>query len=230
MEEQRVGFLHTIFGISTTPLQTASRLMEDPQPPHVLKLSLAIILTLFLPVSAQIYSLELDSMRQEMWSSLLIIVFFAYVVFTLFEMIFLQMLGIDMRLHQMMASVVYALTPFMVMLWAVYMTNYYFDGSITLVTKLLTTSGTISKSVVAVLNVGVYYALFFGLLVFSACIRSVTEGNIVSAILVSILSLAPGYLCLVLGVSLAETAIPGTLQSLIELDQIFDILSKIRQE
>jgi hypothetical protein len=230
MEEQRLGFLHTIFGLGTTPLKTATRLMEDPQPPHILRLSLAILLTMFLPVSAQIYSLELDSMRQQMWSSLAIIVFFSFIIFTLFEMIFLQVLGIDMRLHQMMASVIYAITPLMMALWAVYITNYYFDGSITIVTKLLTTHGIISKPVVAVLNVGVYYALFFGLLIFSACVKSVTEGNIISAILVSILSLAPGYACLVLGVSLAETAIPGTLQSLIELDQIFDILSKIREE
>ncbi len=230
MEESKIGFLHSIFGLSTTPISTSARLMAVNQPPHVIKLNLAILLTLFLPLAVQIIHLDLDSMRSQLVSSLLIIIFFSYVIFTLFEMVFLQIISIDMRLHKMMASVAYSLTPFMVVLWAVYISNFFFDGSITIVTKLLTTHGTVSPNVVTVLNIGIYYALAFGILIYSSCIRSVTEGHITAAFMIAILSVVPGYVCLILGVSLAETAIPGTLETLTQLDQILDILDRIRQE
>jgi hypothetical protein len=229
-DESKVGFLHGIFGLSVTPINTAERLIREPFPRHIFTMMLAILLTIFLPFAAEINLRQLDDYRTDIISSILIIIFFTYVIFSIVEMLFLQIIGIDIRLNKMMAATVYSFVPLMVACWMVLITNWFFNGSITLVTKILTLRGEIDPNVLEVLNIGVYYSIAFGLIVFASCIKTISEGSIFSAIFVTILSMVPMYICLILGVSLAEMALPGTLESVLKISPLIDTLGKIYRQ
>jgi hypothetical protein len=229
-DENKVGFLHGIFGLSVTPVSTAERLIKEQFPRHIFTMMLAILLTIFLPFVAEINVRQLDDYRTDIISSILIIIFFTYVIFSIVEMLFLQIIGIDIRLNKMMATTVYAFVPLMVACWMVFITNWFFNGSITLVTKVLTLRGDIDPNVLEVLNIGLYYSICFAVLIFASCIKTITQGSLISALFVTIISLVPMYICLILGVSLAEMALPGTLESVLKISPLIDTLGKIYRQ
>lgn len=228
MEPKRIGLLHAIFGLSISPINTASRLMEEDQKPrHVLTIILVFLLTLFLPFVYEINLLTLDAYRKDILSSVLTVIFCSYILFVIVEMICLQIIRIDMRLHNMMATLSYALAPMIVALWSLYLINTLYDGSITIVTKILTSHGVITQTVKDVAHITFYYAVFWGILIFASCIRVVSKGNILSSFFIALLSAIPMYFCLIMGVTIAETAIPGTLRNFMEVTAFMDTISEM---
>jgi hypothetical protein len=227
MEPKPIGLLHAIFGLSISPFNTANRLMEAERPRHIISIGLVFIISLFLPFFYEINVLTLDSYRKDIISSVLTVIFCSYVLFIIVETLCLQILRIEMKFHNMMATLSYTLAPMIVALWSLYLVNTIFDGSITIVTKILTSHGVISDTVKDVAHIAFYYAVVWGVVIFASCIRVVSKGNMISSFLISLLSLVPMYICLIMGVTLAEMAIPGTLRNFMEVSAFMDTISEI---
>ncbi len=227
--QDRVGFLHALFGLAANPIGTAKRLMAEDFPPYILSLLLCILLSIFVPFATQIYFLKLDAFRGDLLFSLLIIIFFSYVVFAVVEMFFLQLLGIDMRLPQMMASIVYSFVPLMFACWVVYLMNKIMNGSLTIITLLLTAYAPVDPTIYDLIKVLFVYVQLLAFITFSTCIREVSHGSWLSAMSISAISGIPFYLCIVLGIALAEFAVPGTLKAVLDIAPWIERLGTLSQ-
>jgi len=217
VENEPVGFLHAMLGLGTNPAGTARRLITESFPPYILTLLLCILLSIFVPFITQIYYLRLDAYRSDLFFSLLIVIFFSLLVFAIVEMFFLQILGIDMRLPQMLATITYSFVPLMYALWVVYLVNKLMNGSLTLITLLLTGYAPVDPTVFDLMTIAFAYVQIMAFVIFAVCLREISHGNWLSSIAITAITGIPFYLCLVLGLALSEFAVPGTIKTVLEI-------------
>jgi len=226
-KEDKINFLHAIFGLATNPIGTSQRLIKHSFPPFIFSTITCILLTIFVPIITQIYYLRLDAYKPDLFYSLIIVIFFTIVVFSIVESLILQLFSIDVKIMQMVAMIAYSFTPIMFGLWVVYFYNYAVNGSITLLTLLLTGYSRVDPSVIDLIAVVFVYFQVMAFLIFSSCVREIGQGHWTTASMITFLTAIPFYLCIVLGLAISEFAIPGTIKMVFEVAPWMDRFNEI---
>lgn len=223
----KIGFLHALFGLPVNPVGTSQRLVSEHNPPYAYTLILCTLLTIFVPIITQIYFLRIDAFRAELFYSLIIVIFFTLIVFSIIEVFILQLFGVDVRWQQMIAIIAYSFTPLMYSLLVVYFYNYSVNGSLTLLTRLLTGYSPVAPSVLDLIAVAFTYCQIVSFIIFASCIKQIGHGHWLSSIFVTFVTAIPFYLCVVLGLALSELFIPGTIKNVYEIAPWIDRLLEI---
>ncbi|GEM_PF-3100081 len=216
-QKPTVSFLHALFGLPVNPIGTSQRLIAADYPPYSFSLILCTLFTIFVPIITQIHFLRIDAFRADLFYSLVIVIFFSMIVFSVVEVFILQLLGIHIRWGQMIATIAYSMSPITFALLVVYCYNYSVNGSLTLITLLLTGYSPVSPSVLDLIAVAFTYCQFVSFLIFASCVKEIGHGHWISATVVTLITAIPFYLCVVVGLALSELAVPGTIKTVYEI-------------
>lgn len=213
----RVRFINSIFGLVTQPSQTCQRLFRQDFPPFIISFAICILLTIFVPIVTQVVYLDLLAYNSTILVSVSVVVFFTLATFTVIELVFLQLLGIEILLEQIIAAIIYSSVPLMVMLWVLYGYNHYQYGSITLITQLLTGYRQLPRDLESILPYFVLVTHLQGIWVFRCCLKQIGGLQSATAFLVTVVSVVPFYICFLIALALSEYAAPGTIKIIVNV-------------
>lgn len=211
MAKPKTGFFEALFGLMLRPAATTRVLIQGhSSPPYGATLLLCLFLTVFVPIFAQQWKYGVTSYRLDAVWALLIVFFFTLLVFILLEGIFLLILGINVSANSLIAIVGYALTPLTLALWLIYAFNYFSYGSLSLVTFFLSGQSGAGDTFLRIVPLALLIAQVMVILVFFYAIRTIGEMHYFTGLLSTLISFALLYVSFVLGVFIADVALPGT--------------------
>jgi hypothetical protein len=187
-------------------------LLAYPAPPFGGTIFSCLILTIFVPIAAQVYKYGNSIFDPNVLASLAVIVCLTIVVFLLVEGIFLHLLGINIRVRELWSTIAYCVTPLILALWLIYLFNYLAMHRLTLITLFLTGLSPTDDKFLRIVPIAMFVAQLNILVVFYHCVRYAGQISGLSAFVITLFSLVPFYAALLISLSLAELIRPGTFQ------------------
>ncbi|MBN8550281.1 MAG: hypothetical protein J0M12_13260 [Deltaproteobacteria bacterium] len=209
--QDQPNFLDAIFGLLFEPGSTVRSLLSAEKPPYGNTILLCFVLSVFVPIAAQVYKYGNTIFNSDAILSLSMIMLFTLLIFVLVEGIFLQLLGIHVTVRQLWSMVAYCVTPFVLALWLIYLFNYLAMGRLTLVTLFMTGSSLDHDKFIRIVPFAVLVAQLNVLVVFFHSVRYLGEMEWLTSALVTFLSLVPFYVALFVALSIGEIARHGTI-------------------
>gem|GEM_PF-4400264 len=134
--------------------------MARGHPSYAATCLVCLLLTLFVPVWAQVIKYGFISFNSPEMHSTVLSAFSGLAVFYIAGLLLAIILRIDINTRALVNALTYALTPLNLALWLVYGFNYAHSGRLSVVTYVMTGAGNI-------------HDVFFGQLVFAAAITLV---------------------------------------------------------
>lgn len=211
-EVDQPNFLDAIFGLLFEPGSTVRTLLSSEKPPYGGTIILCLVLSIYVPITAQIVKYGGTIFNSDAILSLSLILLFTMLIFVLVEGIFLQLLGISVTVRQLWSIIGYCVTPFVLALWLIYLFNYLAMGRLTLVTLFMTGSSLNHDKFIRIVPFAILVAQLNVLVVFFHSVRHIGEMQWLTAFLVTFLSLIPFYVALFIAVSIGEIARRGTIE------------------
>lgn len=206
------NFLDAIFGLLFEPGTTVRTLLSYEKPPYGTTIILCLILSIYVPIVAQIAKYGSTIFNSDAILSLSLIIFFTLLIFVLVEGIFLQLLGIQVSVRQLWSMVSYCVTPFVLAIWLIYLFNYLAMGRLTLVTLFMTGSSLNHDKFIRIVPFAVLVAQLNVLVVFFHSVRYLGDMQWLTSVLVTFFSLIPFYVALFVAISIGEVARRGTIE------------------
>lgn len=207
---ERVGFLEAAAGLLLAPRETTEILFLTRTPPYGWTLFFCLLLSIYVPIGAQMFKYGYAATDTGVVISITLLIFFGLLLFLMVEGIFLQILKVNFNMQMLFSCIAYALTPLMLCLWLIYTFNYMSSGRLTLVTYLLTGFGSIEDSFLTIIPYSSAISLIWVLVVFNYCINSMAQTSQVVSLLVTVVSLVPFILSLIVALFVGEMVHPGT--------------------
>lgn len=209
--KDKIGLVWAFFGLVLEPGVTTGALYRLRTPPYAITLIFSLIVTVFVPIVAQVYKYGFAVYRIDMVVPLFIIFTFTFFIFVLLESLLLTLLGVDSTVDDVIAATGYALAPMIVAIWLLYFFNYLNNGSLTFVAYLLEGASGELDSFIRIAPLAFIIAQAWVILVFYYSMKAMGELGGFSALLITIVSLLPLTLSLFFALNVAEIAQPGTI-------------------
>ncbi len=211
-EYDQPSFLDAIFGLLFEPGSTVRTLLSHEKPPYGNTILLCFVLSIYVPILAQIVKYGNTIFNSDAILSLSVIIAFTLLIFVLVEGIFLQLLGIQVSVRQLWSMVAYCVTPFVLAIWLIYLFNYLAMGRLTLVTLFMTGASINHDKFIRIVPFAISVAQLNVLVVFFHSIRYLGDMQWLTSALVTLFSLIPFYVALFIAISIGEIARRGTIE------------------
>lgn len=211
-DQDQPNFIETLLGLFFEPSLTTESLFTKQEPPFAGTIVLCFLLTVFVPIFAQAYKYGVFIFDPSALLSLALVMFFTFLVFVLVEGVFLALVGIELSVRQLLALTAYCLTPFVLALWLVYLFNYLAMGRLTLVTLLMTGHVQADDSFMRIVPVAFIVAQLNMWLVLFHSLKYLGSMHLLTAIAITLSSLVPFYIALLIALYIGEVARPGTIE------------------
>ena len=192
------------------PGETSEELLRSAPPPYPSTLLLCMLLSIFVPIFAQLYKYGQMLYDAEAILSLFLVVIFTFLTFILLEGIFLKIFSVDFSLRQLYASAAYSIAPLLLALWLIYFFNYISTGRLSILQLILNGRLDVPDRFIHVVPIASMIALVNALVVFLYCVRFLGQMHTVTALFLTLLSLGPFLVSVSVGIFLGELAHPGT--------------------
>jgi hypothetical protein len=210
-----VSFLEALLGIFLQPRSVTRQLITRPHPPYIFGLILAFVATLFTPIITQAYYYRsLGYSVNVTYSIFLLFVLFA-LFFTLLELILLRLFAVPVDGEKMVAIFAYALTPVTNVVWLIFLLNFFTNGSLTIVTRVLAGFGELDPRTLFFIPIALGAAQIISLIVFFNAIQELGKMHLFSCLFMAVISFIPLYVSLIMGMVVAEIVFPGTLANIV---------------
>ncbi len=211
-DQERLDFFEALTGLIFEPIVTMESLLSEEDPPYGPAFLLALAISVFVPIFAQVLKYDVSLYRADAFLSMLTVVFFSILSFTILEGLLLQILGVEFRFSQLFALMSYCLAPLSMALWLLYAFNYFSQGSITLLNLLVHGPGISDDNFLHFLPFAFGLVLVSMMLLFFLGIRFLGDMHILTATVVTVFSLIPLATSLIVSVALSELVRPGSAQ------------------
>lgn len=212
----RLGLGQTFVGLIAEPRSTIEILFQHPKYPYPSTIFGLFLICVFLPFAIQIHALKIPITRPEVVAGLACTLFFTLLVFLLLEHLLLILLRYDITLLQLYAITAYAMVPAIVCVACIWGFNLLIDGDFTLVNYALTGYSRVNRQFMAFIPLAVVIAHLASFFVFAFGIEYVGRTYLFTAICATVFSAIPFYTAILIALYIAESAIPGTYQALID--------------
>jgi len=210
------SFLEAAAGLLLEPGQTIEELLKEEPPPYVLTFSLALILSIFVPLISQLTKFGITLLDSRVLGSVAIVFIFTFGLFILLEGVFLQLLGINFTVRKLFSILVYSVTPLTLALWLIYGFNYLAAGRLTIVSLLVTGYGSVDDRFLSILPVAVGVVQLMTLVFYSG-LRVMGALGGFTAFMIAVFSLVPFHLSLLTALFLGDVFRPGTINIFMRL-------------
>lgn len=211
------SFLGLVFepGSTTTELEN-----YEPTRLNLLILTLFAFSTLLPAIYTLSSSTELSGSSSGSFGVLLSMLLMVIIFFTL-ESFLLALLGLKASLSQLFALFIYPLAPIILGLWLIYLFDYLNNGTLATFEFLFFSSANYNARFFELLPIAIIIIQLNVLLVFFYALRSLGKMSFFSALSVTALSLIPFYLSFLTASFLANLIVPGTIENLLRLSQLW---------
>ncbi len=207
---RKMNFFEALVGLLFEPGTTIENLLPRENPPYSITFFLCLVLTIFVPVLAQVIKYDLPGFMPASLLSLGVFVFVTIFSFMLLEGLILAVLRFRFSLAQMVAIVTYSIVPFILALWLIFLFNYFTNGNLTLVTYLLTGLGEPDDRFLRVVPIALGISMMLTGVNFYYCVRLIGDTLNTTAICITIISIVPFLVACLLGLYGGELAREGT--------------------
>jgi len=211
-KKSEINFMESLFGLILQPGETCEKLLRQDNPPFAYTYLLCFILSIFVPIFAQLFKYGVTVYNPEALLSVFLVIFFTFLFFVLMEALFLRLCGVDCDFKYIFASVCYCIGPLLFALWLIYFFNYLSTGRLSIVHLIMTGNIEIPDRFINVIPIALLISQLTVLVILFYCIRFLGEMYSETALLVTLLSLIPFALALGVGLYLGDLAKPGTQQ------------------
>ncbi|MCO6431715.1 MAG: hypothetical protein J5J00_12730 [Deltaproteobacteria bacterium] len=205
---ENLSFLDALFGLVTQPGETAEVLFQPGVRRHILPFLILFAAVVFGPMLLLAQSNYL-AVKSDAISSLALVALFTLFAFVFLEGLMLLIFGLRPAITDLLACAAYTLAPLSAALLILYGFNYLISGNLSMIHMLLggtMPEGNFSK----VLPYALFVISLDMLLVMIFSLRAVGDLHVFTAFCMSILSFVPIYFALLVGVIVAEIAMPGS--------------------
>ena len=216
-KQPELNFLEALFGLMLQPGETSEELLNCEEPPYGSTLLLCLLLSIFVPVFAQLVKYGMTVYDPEAIFSLFLVIAFSFMFFILIEGVFLRAFGVEFTVRQLYATSCYCLAPLLLALWLIYFFNYLSTGRLSILHLLMTGYMDVPDRFIHIVPIALLIALLNILVVFFYCIRLIGELHAVTALFVSLLSIVPFFAALFVGIVIGEFAHPGTSEAFMRI-------------
>ncbi len=209
--QEELTFSEALVGLMLEPGNTTETLLNKENPPYSASFLALLMLSIFIPIVAQLVKYDMTIYNPEAIVSLVMVVVFTLLIFVFLELLFLRMFGIEASLRKVFAAASYCCAPILLALWLIYAFNYLSTGRLSILQFLLTGYVDSGDSFMRILPLAVLIAHINVLLVFCYGIRALGNLYTVNAMVFTLFSVLPFYAALFVGVSLGDRINPGTI-------------------
>jgi hypothetical protein len=203
--------LDTVMTSITDPMGSMEHLLREREtPPFIVSSCVVLLLVLLVPTLIYQYRYDLQPMQVEVTYALIITLSITFVFFVLFEIILLRVLGVSAPAIKVLATTVYALTPFAPLMVGYYVFNWVAIGSLTITGYFVSGRRVHGDWFLSYFPNFVLLGLFCSFLVFSAGIRVIGKMGLPTGLIMGVFAIPlvlGGYF---IGASCAESLYPGT--------------------
>lgn len=211
------GFFEAFLGLLLQPGETTEQLLSAPVPPYIVRFLILGVAALYVPLLFELNRYGLGLFQSDVLFSITILCFFSLLVFLVIEALFLNLLGVNISVPQLLGIIAYCLVPATLALLLIYLFNYLSVGRLSLIQYLITGNFEGEDRFIRVMPIVVAIVLMAMLLVFHYGIRFIGEYGHFTGIVLSAFSLLPLYVALLVGLFLAEIARGGTIKIFMRL-------------
>ena len=211
-KEDHPGFFESLFGLMLAPGETVSSLLGAGSPPHAVALIGCFVLSVFVPIFAQIMKYGMTIYDLNAVLSFFLILLLGFLFFLLFEGVFLWLCRIEIGHGELFAAAAYCLAPFVLFLWLVYVFNFLSTGSLTLLVALLRGYVVAPDPFLRMIPIASALAFLMALIVFFHSLRILGRLNGLSAVLLTFCSIFPFLLSLGIALLTGEMVRQGTIK------------------
>lgn len=204
------NFLEALFGLMLSPGETVEDLLDRPNPPYGETLFVCVLLTVFVPVFSQIYKYGSGVYEVNALVGLFLCVAVTFFGFFCLEWLLLRLCRVQCATRYIFASSCYCLAPVLLTIWLLYLFNYLATGRLSVLHLVLTGQMLSPDRFLGVIPIAALIAYLMTLVVLFYCLRFVGEMYSETALLMTVLSLVPLAMALVLGIACGELVRPGT--------------------
>lgn len=220
------NFIEAFLGLVLRPGEMTATLFSQRRPPFVFSFFFVAFLSLLGPIVFQSYKYGFGLFNSTALASISIIGTFTVLCFILIESVVLGILGLGFSPLKVAACIGYSTAPLVGAVWLTYIFNYISHGRLTIITLLVTGHAAPQDPILESMP---YVFIICQLLMFIVLFSSLRQmGNLglVDGFLVGTVSLIPLYGSLVLGVILANSVNPGTVQMILKVLNSPELLTR----
>lgn len=209
---EKRGFVSSFLGVAFEPSSAIEELFTEEAPPYSLPFLICLCCTIALPVIYQLAMFGMTTYRVDVMLSVAIIIAVTIGIFIIFESIFLAIVGISAPLPKLLAATAYATVPLTIALWLIYGFNYYYNGSLTLVTYLFSGHKSDVDPFLKILPYALWIVNLWVLLVFHYGLKTLSKMGELTSSFTTLMSLAPFYAALLISLYVGNLLRPGTFE------------------
>ena len=220
LRSENPNFIEAVIGFIFEPSATIQSLLDNEDPPFSLSLLISLMLTIFVPIVAQLikYDLKVDPASVFAIGIVALVTIF---VFIIVEGLLLLIFGFQLTLSQLVAAVMYSSVPLMCALWLIFIANYIASGNISLVTYLLTGIGRPNDSFIQILPFAFSFAVALMTINFFYAIRWLGDCFGMTALAITLISLFPLGASAYAGLLAGEYIRPGIIGIFLGLQSLW---------
>ena len=215
MNSKRPNFIEALFGILAEPGSMTETLLEEDTPPYGFTCLLCLSLTIGVPMLVQYYkyaSQPIQLYNLPAVASIFLVFFITLAIFLVLESLLFAILRIPPKFVALASLLCYCLFQLMFALWLVYFFNYLSDGYLSIVEYALTGIPSVSQRFMSILPIAFLIIQINVFLVFFYGVRTLGRLETVNAFALTLVSLVPFYLSLIIAIFLGDLVREGTIE------------------
>jgi len=214
---ERVNFYEAFLGLILTPGATTELLLKNERPRYGISILSLLLFILLAPVVVQTYRYQFFVNVGHSLLSLLLLIVLTCLLFVLMEWLFLNILRMDVTPHHVMTITAYSTAPIILGIWLIYLFNYLTEGDISVITMFLTGYTPANDQFLQILPATFVLIQLYVLLVFYYSLKNLGDLDALTAVILTVLSLFPFFLSILIAAFIGEGVRPGTVDILIML-------------
>lgn len=208
-----LGLFAAFFGMVVAPGETCENLLSRPIPRHFLSIFFLFFVILFTPPVLNLILRDQSIYRPEIMGAILLVFTLTGILFIFFERVLFFIIGVKANIFKVAALVSYSIIPLMIAILVMYFANFAITGDITYMTiipsGLAAEEPAMDSLIPYILGLGGIFTYF----IFFNAIRALENMYFGNAMIISILSIFPLALALVIAIFIANVVSPGSLDT-----------------
>ena len=191
LDEQEVGLFGALLGLAVQPWETTQILLSKKRPRFVISFFLILIIVIFGPTF--IYMWQVGSSLQlpdRVFNNLSAAMIFL-TLYTVCQGVYFFILGFEFTFSQLLATIVYSLTPFISVFLIIYVFNYLAFGNFHFLNYMAYGELRTPVGYAEIMPYLTIIAIISSILIISFSIKVLNDAENISSLLYGIISVAP---------------------------------------
>ena len=210
-------FFDAVIGLTTEPSFVTENLLSEERPPYTLRLISLLGISVLLPLAIFMQRYGVLITKMDLMISITMVALLVILIFGLIELLFLHAVGVDVSISQVLAITAYAVTPFNLFIWLMYLFNYLTSKSLSVFMLIVFGYNGLDDRFLFILPLAIIIAELNVLLVFMYGLRKLGSMHTITATTLTFLSLFPFALSVLIALLIGEIIRPGT----------YDVMSRV---